>query len=105
MEDRMRFCGGLRFGAVLRLMPAILVATGLVSLAPAMGQTRAPLFHAAQEACFGQVYDRAHLASHPSQKVTSLHIFRSLGERPEAENWQGTPRAERIKETPDTCKH
>jgi hypothetical protein len=98
----MRFCGGLRFGAVLRLMPAILVATGLVSLAPAMGQTRAPLFTADQEACFGRVYDRAHLASHPSQKVTSLHIFRSLGERPEAENWQASSRDEAIKQFRET---
>jgi hypothetical protein len=46
------------------------------------------LFTADQEACFGRVYDRHHLASHPNQKVTSLHIFRYLQQRSEAENWR-----------------
>jgi hypothetical protein len=63
---------------------------------PAVAQ-RNPLFTADQEACFGRVYDRAHMASHPNQKVTSLHILRTLGERKEAENWQPDSRAEEIK--------
>src|SRR5439155_4998030 len=45
---------------------------------------------------FGRIYDRAHLASHPAQKVTSIHIFRSLGERREAENWRADQRPKRI---------
>src|SRR5689334_10203808 len=45
------------------------------------------LFQAEQEACFGRVYDAAHLKAHPQQKVTSFHIFRSLDDRKEAENW------------------
>jgi hypothetical protein len=57
-------------------------------------QAGAQLFVADQEACFGRVYDRAHLAAHPNQTVTSLHIFRYLGERPEAENWQASRRDE-----------
>jgi hypothetical protein len=60
-------------------------------------QTRTPIFTADREACFGRVYDRAHLASHPRQKVTSIHILRSLAERKEAENWQPNSRAENIK--------
>ena len=52
-----------------------------------------PLFTADQEACFGRVYDRTHLARHPQQKVTSLHIFRYLNERPEAENWRPDQRS------------
>ena len=55
------------------------------------------MFVADQEACFGRVYDRAHLLAHPNQTVTSLHIFRYLGERPEAENWQASQRDEAIK--------
>jgi hypothetical protein len=53
-----------------------------------------PLFTADQEACFGRVYDRTHLASHPQQKVTGIHIFRYLSERPEAENWRADQRAD-----------
>jgi hypothetical protein len=98
----MRFCGGFRFGMPWRLAPGILAAAILAVSAPAQGETRAPLFTADQEACFGRVYDRAHLASHPNQKVTSLHIFRSLGERPEAENWQATSRDEAIKQFRET---
>jgi hypothetical protein len=66
----------------------------LASLASA---ARTPLFTADQEACFGRVYDQPHLARHPNQKVTGIHIFRSLSERPEAENWQPNQRDEAIK--------
>lgn len=31
-----------------------------------------------KEACYGRVYDQAHLAKHPKQLVTSLHLFRDL---------------------------
>jgi len=74
----MRFSGAL----CMALMPTILVTTLALSC-PAGAQAGTPLFVANEEACFGRVYDRAHLASHPNQTVTSLHIFRSLGERPE----------------------
>src|SRR5262245_10055519 len=94
MEDRMRFSGALWIG----VMPAILVTTALTLSRPAGAQAGAPLFVADQEACFGRVYDRAHLANHPNQQVTSLHIFRYLGERPEAENWQASQRDEAIKQ-------
>ena len=75
---------------------AILMLTAALP-APSAAQTRTPIFTADKEACFGRVYDRAHLASHPQQKVTSLHVMRSLGERREAENWQPDQRSELIK--------
>jgi hypothetical protein len=60
-------------------------------------ETRPPLFTADREACFGRVYDAAHLKAHPKQKVTSLHVLRSLEERREAENWTPDARAEAIR--------
>jgi len=98
MEDRMRFSGALWIGG----MPAILVTMALALSGPAGAQAGAPLFVADQEACFGRVYDRAHLANHPNQQVTSLHIFRYLGERPEAEDWRASERDEAIKEFRET---
>ena len=54
------------------------------------------MFTADRDACFGRVYDAAHLKSHPKQKVTSLHVLRSLETRREAENWTpGRARANR----------
>jgi hypothetical protein len=78
------------------VVPALMAATTLLP-APAAAQARTPVFTADQEACFGSVYDRTHLASHPQQKVTSIHVLRSLGERREAENWQPDQRDELIK--------
>src|SRR4051812_36722306 len=66
---------------------AAFAAISLAGTLPAAAQTRNPVFSADQEACFGHVYDRNHLASHPRQKATSLHIYRALGRRSEAENW------------------
>jgi hypothetical protein len=31
-----------------------------------------------QEACFGRVYDAAHLKKHPKQRVTAFHLFRDF---------------------------
>jgi len=61
---------------------------------PAVPQANIPIFTADQEACFGRVYDRGHLASHPQQKATSFHVYRWLGQRPEAENWYAAEREE-----------
>ena len=93
----MQFSGALWMGAIMALMPAVLVTTALTLSRPARAQAGAPLFVADQEACFGRVYDRAHLAAHPTQTVTSLHILRYLGERPEAEDWRASQRDEAIK--------
>jgi hypothetical protein len=80
------------------IAPAIaLVAAIAVLPVPAAAEARNPIFAADKEACFGRVYDRAHLTAHPQQKVTSLHVLRSLGERREAENWQPDQRDELIK--------
>jgi hypothetical protein len=38
-----------------------------------------------QEACFGRVYDAAHLKKHPRQRVTSLHLFRDFTPDPNKE--------------------
>jgi hypothetical protein len=96
MEYRIEFSGALRTGPILVLMLASVVTATVALSLPVGAQSRAPLFVADQEACFGRVYDRAHLARHPNQKVTSLHIFRYLGELPEAENWQASQRDEAI---------
>jgi hypothetical protein len=98
----MRVSGGLWIGAIRMLIPVILVTTALTLSRPAGAQAGAPLFVADQEACFGRVYDRVHLAAHPNQTVTSVHIFRYLGERPEAENWQASRRDEAIKQFRET---
>jgi hypothetical protein len=38
-----------------------------------------------QEACFGRVYDAAHLASHPRQQVTSFHLAHEFAADPNSE--------------------
>ncbi len=78
------------------------VSASLSAATPAAAQARTPLFTADQEACFGRVYDQSHLAGHPDQKVTGIHIFRSLSERPEAENWRPNQREETIKRFRET---
>jgi hypothetical protein len=37
------------------------------------------------EACFGRIYDAAHLSAHPKQRVTSFHIARQFREDPNLE--------------------
>jgi hypothetical protein len=93
MEERMRVPTLWRTAGAAAILAAATVWWGV----PAAAEARAPLFTADQEACFGRVYDRGHLASHPDQKVTGIHIFRSLSERPEAENWQQNQRDEAIR--------
>lgn len=43
-----------------------------------------------QEACFGRVYDAAHLKAHPAQRVTSFHLFRDFTPDPNKETPQET---------------
>ncbi len=63
----------------------------------ALSETRTPVFTADGEACYGRVYDAAHLKSHPRQQVTSIHVLRELERRREAENWTPDARAETIR--------
>src|SRR5437660_129956 len=86
------------------LLGAVGMAAWMAALAcPRAGaETRTPLFTADQEACFGRVYDQGHLASHPDQKVTGIHIFRPLGERKEAETWRPDQREQAIKSFRET---
>jgi hypothetical protein len=83
------------------LFPRILTVTVLASLAAwptlAVSETRAPVFTADRDACYGRIYDAAHLKSHPKQKVTSIHVLRSVNRRREAENWTPDARAESIR--------
>jgi len=74
----------------------ILTSAVLLALA-ATPATSQDLFSADQEACFGRVYDRAHLAGHPRQRTLSLHVLRSLGPRPGSELWHPRAREEAIK--------
>ena len=94
----------MRFASLVRVAGAasLTVWGSLWPPDPAAAQPRTPLFTADQEACFGRVYDQPHLASRPDQKVTSIHIFRSLSERPEAENWRPNQREEIIKRFRET---
>jgi len=64
---------------------------------PSQAQSSNSIFTADQEACFGRVYDRAHLATHPQQKATGFHIYRWLGRRQQAENWYPGERDEGIR--------
>jgi hypothetical protein len=98
MEERMRFWGGLRSVKVLASKSTVHATISLAATLALAIPAAAQLFTAEQEACFGRVYDRAHLASHPSQKVTSLHVFRPVGDRPQAENWKPSRRDEAIKQ-------
>jgi hypothetical protein len=43
-----------------------------------------------QEACFGRVYDAAHLKKHPKQRVTAFHLFRDFTPDPNKETPQET---------------
>ncbi len=79
-------------GLTCLLLACLLAAWPTASTA----ETRAPLFTAEADACYGRVYDAAHLKSHPKQKVTSIHILRSLDRRREAENWTPDARAESL---------
>ena len=77
--------------AVVALMSPLAWST------PSVTETRPPMFTADQEACFGRVYDAAHMKAHPKQKVSSIHVLRSLEERRQAENWTPDARAEAIR--------
>jgi hypothetical protein len=91
---------GLAAGATLLLSAGAFINSPGACGGWPNGQARAKdftkLFEAEKEACFGRVYDKAHLAAHPQQKVTSIHVFRSLEDRKEAENWTPARRQERI---------
>src|SRR6266540_707893 len=83
------------------MRPLLFIAAAMTVLAaaisPAVAQSRNPVFTADREACFGRVYDRAHMASHPDQKAISIHVFRALGHRAESEKWYPGQRDEEIK--------
>lgn len=64
------------------MKPALVLIFALAAASGASAQERAsPLpshLPLGQEACFGRVYDAAHLKAHPKQRVTSFHLFRDF---------------------------
>lgn len=74
--------------AHLGLLGLIADQTGPYEALSGGGRAQAQTSLAAnQPACYGRVYDQAHLSRHPRQKVTSLHVWRSAEDRKEAENY------------------
>lgn len=61
---------------------ALLAAAMLMAAGHVFAQeNRSPLpthLPLGKEVCYGRVYDASHLARHPKQRVTSLHVFRDL---------------------------
>jgi hypothetical protein len=51
-------------------------------------------FPRGEEACYGRVYDAAHLARHPRQRMSAFHLFKSLTPDPMKEEGYRTPAAE-----------
>jgi hypothetical protein len=73
-------------------MRAHVVFGALLILASATGafaqQPTSPLpdhLPLGQEACFGRIYDAAHLKKHPKQRVTAFHLFRDFTPDPNKE--------------------
>jgi hypothetical protein len=80
-----------------RILAVVALLSPLAWSTPTITETRPPMFTADRDACFGRVYDAAHLKAHPKQKVSSIHVLRSLELRREAENWTPDARAESIR--------
>ena len=80
-----------------RILAVVALVAPLAWSTPTITETRPPLFTADRDACFGRVYDAAHLKAHPKQKVSSVHVLRSLEQRRGAENWTPDARAEAIR--------
>lgn len=90
----------------------LILSAVLVLFAPTRGHADdgpvIPAFPPDAETCYGRVYDQAHLAQHPRQKVSALYLFRSLTTDAEDEavpqsraaiiasniDWEKTTRAE-----------
>jgi hypothetical protein len=72
----MRGIAVLALGALLGVLGLVFQATGASA-----AEKVSPLpqhFPLYQEICFGRTYDAKHLASHPKQRVTSIHLFRDF---------------------------
>jgi hypothetical protein len=85
-------------------LSTLIVAT-ILSCAPAQAQGSAssPLpshLPLRVEACFGRTYDSAHLARHPKQRVTSLHLLRDFSPDPNTER-EPASREEMLKQDGD----
>ena len=87
----------MRFPLFARILAVAALMSPAAWPTPSVTETRAPVFTADRDACYGRVYDAAHMKSHPKQKVTSLHILRSLETRRAAENWTPDARAESLR--------
>jgi hypothetical protein len=78
-----------RMRAARLLQSALIACLGLAGM-PGWSAAQAPAnaFLAEKPACFGRVYDKAHLARRTLQKVTSIHVWRAVEDRKEAENYR-----------------
>lgn len=75
----------------MKAAAALTVATLAMSCAAAAQERASPLpehLPLGQEACFGRVYDAAHLKKHPKQRVTAFHLFRDFTPDPNKETPQ-----------------
>lgn len=78
----------MRSPAWIPIAAAMFLLAGSVSLSAQDEPKSSPLpahLPLRTEACFGRVYDAAHLASHPKQRVTSFHLSREFKSDPNAE--------------------
>lgn len=69
-------------------LPALFLVIGAAALHAQGGKKESPLpshLPLATEACFGRVYDPAHLSKHPKQRVTSFHLSREFKDDPYSE--------------------
>ena len=71
---------------------AVALAVALASAAEAQDRVSPLPRHLplGQEACFGRVYDAAHLKKHPKQRVTAFHLFRDFTPDPNMETMAET---------------
>lgn len=72
------------------LIPLVIATAGLAQERASPLPRHLPL---GEDACFGRVYDAAHLKAHPKQRVTAFHLFRDFTPDPAMETPQETREA------------
>ena len=86
----------MRLPISILIVAALFLFTGTVFVAAQDEAKSSPLpshLPLRTEACFGRVYDAAHLASHPKQRVTGFHLSREFKSDPYSE-YEPMPEAE-----------
>jgi hypothetical protein len=78
----------MKNAALRTSLSALILLVGTATLHAQDGKKVSPLashLPLATEACFGRVYDAAHLSKHPKQRVTSFHLSREFKDDPYSE--------------------